>query len=39
MEEQKCKFCGDEIPEDWLDGDYSLLVCPKEGCLKNITII
>ena len=32
-EEHRCEICNDIIDEEWLDGDYSLLVCRKTECL------
>lgn len=36
IENPKCKICGDNITHEWLDGDYSLLMCGKDECWEKL---
>lgn len=37
VENPKCKFCKTEISHEWLNGDYSLLVCDNKKCLDKLS--
>lgn len=32
----KCKICNCSITHEWLDGDYSLLMCGKKECWDKL---
>ncbi len=32
IKEPKCQICGVDLTHEWLDGDYTLLMCDKEEC-------
>ena len=32
VENPKCQICKIDISHEWLDGDYSLLMCDKKEC-------
>ncbi len=36
VEEPKCKICETDISHEWLDGDYSLLMCDKKECWDEL---
>ena len=31
----RCEICNDAVPHEWLDGDYSAIVCEKKKCLDE----
>lgn len=35
VENPKCKICGKELTHEWLDGDYSLLLCDSKECFDK----
>lgn len=34
----KCQICKKELSEEWLDGDYSLLICDNKECLNQLNV-
>ncbi len=36
VEEPKCKICNVDITHEWLDGDYTLLMCDKIECWDEL---
>jgi hypothetical protein len=36
VEEPKCKICNVDITHEWLDGDYSLLMCGEKECWDKL---
>lgn len=37
LQDPKCKICGIDLTHDWLDGDYSLLLCDKKDCWDELS--
>lgn len=33
----KCEICKTDLTHEWLDGDYSLLICDKKVCYKKFS--